>query len=99
MKIPKSLKIGAFDWKIKQDKDVSMEGNIYGSTHHSTQTLFFDPSMTQQKAEECLIHESLHAIWWQTGLSKRHDQKIEEEIVHALAHGIYQVLKDNKLLK
>lgn len=100
MKIPNTLKIGAFDWKIKEDANVAYEGSINGSTHYGSQTIFITPESTNQKKEEVLIHESMHAIWWQTGLGKRFkDSQQEEEIIHALAHGLYQMLKDNKLLK
>lgn len=100
MTIPKKLKIFGFVWNVSEDKNVTCEGNCNGSTHYGSQSIFIDPEITKQKKEEVLIHESMHAIWWQSGLGKRYtDTKMEEEIIHAVAHGIYQVLNDNKLLK
>ena len=104
MKIPKKLKIIGFDWKIitgKKSDDVAYEGNCFGATHHGTQKIFLDKDTTEQNREKTFIHEIFHALWWQMGLQKRKDieQNLEEEIVHTLAQGFYQVLKDNKLLK
>ena len=97
-KIPKRLKIGGFIWAVKRDNGIAIEGNCYGSTHYKTQTIFVEPEppCTQQKSEQCLIHEILHAVFWQTGLNDRVEHKLEEEIVTALAHGLYQVLIDNR---
>jgi len=103
LKIPKTLKIGGFIWKVLENQDVSNESGMFGSTHFKQQKFFIEPiaSVTQQKREQCLLHEILHAVWWQTGLFERYKDtpKIEEEIIHTLSNGIYQVLKDNKLLK
>ena len=100
MKIPEELKIGGFTWKIKQDQDISNEGNNFGSTHHSTQQIFIEPKSTVQKKEQCLIHEIMHAIWWQAGMTDRYKTTpgVEEEVIQVLSNGIYQVLNDNGLL-
>ena len=100
MKIPKSLKIGGHVWKITHNKDVTNEGGCFGSTHPLTQRFFLDPEISQQKQEQTLIHEILHAIWWTNGMRSREELKKEEEyIIDSLSQGLYQVLKDNKLLK
>lgn len=101
MKIPKRLKIGGFIWSVEENDKVAKEGNAYGSTHHTSQSIYLDPTATQQKKEHTLIHEAMHSIWWQSGLNDRYKKtpEIEEEVIQAMAHGLYQVLKDNKLLK
>ena len=104
MKIPKKLKIIGFEWGVIKDKkgdDVIYEGACYGSTHPSSQKIFLDSSATRQNKEKAFIHEILHALWWQMGLGKRKDidKKLEEEIIDPLATGLYQVLKENGLIK
>ena len=47
-----------------------------------------------QKIEECFIHEMLHAID-----CIYNSNKMEEDVINRLSQGLYQVLKDNKLLK
>jgi hypothetical protein len=95
-KLPSFLKIGGFRWKLKSDKPVTDQGNCWGSTHPNTQTMYFEPGMTAQKQHQTAIHEVLHAIWWQQGMTKRgFTDAQEEEIVNALAFGIHQVVVDN----
>ncbi len=101
MKIPKKVKVGGFIYPVIENADVANEGNVYGSTHLRRQKIFLEPSETQQKKEQTFIHEVLHAIWNQIGLNTRMKDtpKLEEEIIDGLSHGLYQVLKDNDLLK
>lgn len=101
MIIPKKLKIIGFEWQIKENQELADEGSCFGSTHIQTQTIYLEPKAPLQKKEQVLIHEILHVLWWQQGLSIRFkDQKnIEEELVTTLSQGLYQVLKDNNLLK
>lgn len=100
--IPSSLRIGGFDWLIEENAEVTNEGNAFGTTHHGKQRMFIDPSETQQKKKHTLVHEIMHAIWWQSGLGVRYGEKnhpkLEEEVVAALSMGMYQVLRDNPQL-
>lgn len=103
MKIPKRIKIGGFWWAIKFSKDIAVEGQVYGSTHFPSQTIFLDPRLTPQKIEQTFIHEILHAVAWQYGVARMLDaadetKRLEEHVVAGMAFGIHQVLKDNKFL-
>lgn len=99
MKIPKEIKIGGFIWTVDYNEAVSNEGNAFGSTHYRKQRIFLDKNETQQKKEQCLLHEIMHALLWQSGSSKRFkDADCEEGVVQALSNGFYQVLKDNKFI-
>ena len=105
MKIPKKVKVAGFDWTVVKNtdvqRDVTREGNCYGSTHHTTQKFFIDPDITLQKTEHTFLHELLHAIWFHYGLSKNKalGPDLEEIVIDSLSNGLYQVLKDNNLLK
>lgn len=99
MKIPKKLKIGGFDWTVRENYDITYEGNCYGSTHHGRQNIFLDPNMSQAKKQETLLHEIMHACYWQAGLIEfeKKDKITEEQMISSMAMSLYQVLKDNKL--
>ena len=102
MKIPKKIKIGGLWFEVKESQEVANQSNVFGSLHSRQQKIFLEKSETQQRKEQTFFHEILHGIWQQAGLCERYrgdQEKIEEEIVSALASGLYQVLKDNKLLK
>lgn len=98
-KLPETVKIGGFVWKVKLSHEVTTEGNCFGCLHYTTQTIYIDPRAPSQKQQQCLLHEILHALWWQTGLRVRVGIKEhEEEVVQALSNLLYQVLKDNGLV-
>lgn len=104
MIIPEKLKIIGFDWTVEKNdksKDVTYQGSCYGSTHQGTQKIFLNPDDPIQKSEQVLIHEIMHAIWWQMGLNERYkkEKDIEEEVITTISQGLYQVLKDNDMLK
>lgn len=78
MILPKTIKIGGFQWEIKEDQGVAHEGSVFGSTHHHSQTLFIEPNLNGQKQEQTVLHEVMHAIWWQSGLDRMFgDAKID----------------------
>ncbi len=70
MILPEKFKLLGLDWAIKRDKAIAHEGQCYGSTHHSTQTIYLDPENTTLHNEQVFFHELLHAVFWQMGLCK-----------------------------
>lgn len=101
MKIPKKIKIGGLDWDVVMSSDIADESSVFGSTHFQGQKIYIDPREKEGKQAQTLLHEIMHAIFWQTGLYERaKDKEIrikEEEYTQAMSFGLYQVLKDNKL--
>lgn len=102
MKILKSVKVGGLVYEVVESADIANEGNVWGSTHMKKQKIFLDPDEKDQKKEQTFLHEIMHAVWEGAGLNARYSKdqpKLEEEIICALSHGLFQVLKDNDLLK
>lgn len=102
MKIPKQLKIGGLIFEIKESEEIANQSNVWGSTHFKKQKIFLDPSEKQQKKEHTLFHEILHACLWSSGIGdrlRRLDKDLEEDLCASLDSQLYQVLKDNNLLK
>ncbi len=101
MTIPPTLKIGGLTWTISFNKDIAREGNCFGSTHIFSQKINIDPDTPLEHQEEIFIHEIIHALIWTTGLHTviDVDKKLEEQIVSHLSPLLYQVLKDNDMIK
>ncbi len=97
MKIPKKVKIGAHYYTIKFRDDLDDEN--FGVCRPSKLTIFIHSTTQQSQQEETFLHEVLHAIFSQNGLSNVWDPKKEEKDVQILGHAIYQFLLENKLLK
>ena len=96
MKIPQKLKVGGRIYTVrfqKQHKD-SLLGQVNHTTRKITLYRYSDlEKVSPRGLEECLIHEILHTINSITDIS------LKETYVNRLSEALYQVLKDNHLLK
>ena len=99
MKIPKKLKVGGRVFRIKHLHH-SKEENWGLIKYNSSEILLYRyglkplEKMSKQNMEQTFIHELLHAID-----SVYNSFGLGEKTTSRLAEGLYQVLKDNKLLK
>lgn len=102
MKIPKKLKCCGLIFQVKESQEVANSANVWGQTQFKQQKIFLEKSETQQKKEETFLHEIIHICLWQSGICQRLnriDKDLEEDIVGSIDSHIYQILKDNKMLK
>ena len=99
MQIPKKLKIGAFTIPVKWEKELELEGSPCNGTWCSRELeIKIDPALNSQHQASTFLHEIIHAILWTTGITYILPEDTEEQFVAALSCGLYQVLKDNKLI-
>ena len=99
MQIPKKLRIGAFDIPIVWVPDLELDGEACNGTWCSRNLeIKLDPAINSQHQASTLLHEIIHAILWTTGITYVLSEDSEENFVAALSCGLYQVLKDNKLI-
>ena len=92
MKIPNKIKIGGHIFKVKifsgkfsDDKAGRVEGQ--------KNMIYLNADYVQSKQESVLLHEVIHELDWLNGLG------LNEKQIDSLTEGLYQVLKDNKLIK
>jgi len=96
MKIPKKLKIGAHIFKVKYfNREAKDLNDNLGSCNCVKCEIVInsDPNISVSQQEETLLHEILEA------LNYNYQLKLSHESLSIIAEGLYQVLKDNKLLK
>ena len=98
IKIPKKLKIGAFNYTIEMSNNLHIKNGLQG-VHYGSQCLIKlqiggKDGYNRQKVELNFFHEVLHAID-----ATYNDSGLDEKTVDGLANGLYQVFKDNNLLK
>ena len=87
----KTLLIGSFEYTIEVSDKLSDSGVI----DNDKVRIFIDAGLDDQVKRQTLWHEILHALMFQYGLAQAdHDEKL----IDNLAHGICQVLRDNKEL-
>ena len=94
MKIPKTIKIGGFNYQVILKDRYKEDGSTDLGTHSVHQLkIWIDREMVQQQQEETLLHEIIEAI------NDHNDLKLEHNQISGISNNIYQVLKDNQLIK
>jgi len=90
MKIPSSLKIGGHTISIKMG---SLDGKL-GESDYDKGLITIDKNSPQSIQESTLIHEVIHFLNTTLG-----DSEMGHSLIDSLSEQLYQVLKDNNLLK
>lgn len=93
MKIPKKLKIGGHTFTVKEVSEVAIEAintaDDMGSCDLQELVIYLSADQSQSRKEAVLIHEILHAL----------NPQMKHVFLTGLAEQLYQVLKDNRLLR
>ena len=95
MKIPNKIKIGGHEYSVKITKvtDEAKGASNWGRSYHATQKIFIDKELSRTKQEETFVHEIVHCI------ESFMESNSKENHVTRFSNGLYQVLKENNLLK
>lgn len=94
MQIPKKIKIGNLTYNVVFHDDITING--CGRSGLLKQKIVLNNEMSDDGQFETFLHEIIHQIL--DSKSFREESK-DEKLVDVLATGLYQVLKDNSLLK
>lgn len=89
MNIPKRLKILGHIYTIRYCDCIDSDENILGQCDQEKLTIKLKNNLPETILEKCLLHEIFHAINWE----------LTEEQIESFANSLYQVLKDNNLIK
>lgn len=101
MSIPLSVRVGPYRYTVKVDadriKELEKESNtdLYGITTHGHLEIALQPDVADMVLRETLLHEVLHAVLFNTGISDRMTDKAEEHLVRALSPALFSLLRDN----
>jgi hypothetical protein len=95
MKIPNKLKIGGHQLEVKIENLNSKEPKC-ATTFVAGNKIILNSQICPSQREESFLHEIIHHILFHAGYN---ELVFEEKLVQSLASGLYQVLKDNDLLK
>ena len=90
MKIPKSLRLDGEDWKIEliHNTEHDLDVRHYGKTDDSKSLITLEAN---HHTDETFLHEIIHTIETNRFL------EMTEQQVFSLSHGLYAVIRDNKL--
>jgi len=95
MKIPDKIKVSGKTYTIEiRNNRATKDGIDMGASASLwSQKIFIDDDQHIENQEEGLLHEIIEII------SRESDFKLEHSTISVLSNILYQVLKDNKLLK
>lgn len=99
MKIPKFIQIGQVTYEIILNDNISENYEVWGTTNTKTQRIYLSETLTQERLEETLIHELLHACICESNLDYflKKENVNGEDIISTIDSYVYQVVK--QLLK
>ncbi len=95
VKIPKRLKIGGFDYRVRTDKRTAGELDAeakWGSHRPTTRELLVGTTASPQQISATFIHECLHAVD-----SVYADYSLSEAQTRSLSGGLHQILEELKV--
>jgi hypothetical protein len=101
MSTPESVKVGPYRYKVVVDaariKELEKESDteLYGITTHGHLEIALHPDVADTVLRETLLHETLHAVFYNIGLSDRLTDKTEEHMIRALSPALFALLRDN----
>jgi|TARA_B100001964_G_scaffold92182_1_gene103476 hypothetical protein len=99
MKLPKTIKLGHFNIKIKPlPNELASSDEQEGSFHGSTRTIYIDENIIEKGGVDLvsvLLHELLHVSYYKNNLSK--DSK-EEDLANAFSNDLTELFSRTKLL-
>lgn len=99
MKIPSKIKVAGHTYKVIQHYKFKERNDVYGQCRHEQQEIRLagvdvsGTKLSSTRIEDIFIHEVLHAIDYYYNA-----HKLDEDTVERLSSGLYQVLKDNKIM-
>lgn len=93
MTLPKTIRVGALDYAVKVDEDLT----DLGGCNVDTLAIYLRAGLPVQKTCEVLIHEVLHACYDGASLAKA-GKLTEEQVVNGLGYQLVQVMRDNPAL-
>ncbi|MBU7455687.1 ImmA/IrrE family metallo-endopeptidase [Leuconostoc fallax] len=95
-KIPKSIKVGAIDYKIEiTHLDKNDNGDILlGQCDYITNTIQINEESSKERQEQTLYHELVHALFFESSNNEFQDN---ERLVDSVGLMLHQVVKNNQL--
>ena len=88
----KSLRVGAHKYRVKR-KNL---GTLAGLCNVSKRIIYIDPDSKGQRGTEALLHEALHAVVNEYGITYGLSENEEEFLVRVLESGLLQLFLGNK---
>jgi hypothetical protein len=88
----KQLKVGGAIYTVHEVEGLHRKLNLLGNVDFSDCIIQIDSAMSDERKEQTIIHEVLHAIHFEAGYDAE-DQ--DEDMINRTANVLHQVIVDN----
>ena len=95
-KLIKKVNILGTEFEVIKDKSINNNDLQLGEIDYFKNTIRIRKDLEKQVAENTLVHEIVHGILFKLGYD---NLNLDEGFITAMASGIYQVFKDNDVIK
>jgi len=90
MKLPKEIRVGANDYKVKAINSLLDDSDNLGNITYSNATIRIDDSLAESTFKETLAHELVHAMLYESGYYEHN----EDQVIR-LGKVLSMILRDN----
>ena len=91
-----TFKIGHYDYDIKVVDDLKFgDDSVNGLCYPDSKEILISSKLNERYYKGVLIHEILHGLFNESGVSDRLEEGLEEELVILLGNSLHGFLKDN----
>jgi hypothetical protein len=100
--LKRKIRIGYEDVKLDLVDSISSDNgdHVFGEFDSIKNSIVLDKKQTPRSLANCLLHEVIHAVIYQSGLNSDgnclSNEKDEELAVNAISNQLSQVIRDNK---
>ena len=92
----KTIRIGGMDFEVRVNPELSISENACGKISVNLSRIEIEPSMSQQRQAQTMLHEIVHGIIRTSRLGDvLQNSDDEERFIDGLAFGMLQVIRDN----
>lgn len=99
MKLPKQIKVGAYDYHLSWKPDLrdDRDNLLFGQVDYGSRTIFLHEKLQKdlQLAVDTLLHEIIHTLYRHFNLPQK---TTEERVCESVGTGLMMVMKDNPKL-
>ena len=93
MPIPQVLKVGGVQYTVEEIPNLISKDDCWGQVDYFNSTISIEPSLSETRKEQTLIHELTHAVFLEAGYKEQ-----DEDMINRVSIVLHQVLKDNPQL-
>jgi Zn-dependent peptidase ImmA (M78 family) len=88
----KQIKVGGTIYTVNEVDGLLRKLSMYGNVDFSDCIIQIDADMSEERKEQTIIHEMLHAVHFEAGYNP---EEQDEDMINRTANVLHQVIVDN----